>query len=128
VYEIPSAAGGAEGVEGFAVLAGGRRVGRVAALNKTPEGLVVVTDMGDAYRPVRADLIAEIETEARAIRLTVEGEDALASAAPVDPQVRQGDSAGLVRYIPRELDRLWSRGSASAHDGHACGTSAARSP
>ena len=105
-YEIPSAAGGDEGLEGFELLVAGRRVGRIAALNRRPDGLAVVADLGDAFRPVAAELIAEIEAEGRRIRLTGEGEEALASAAAVHPYVRQGDSPGLVRYIPRELDRL----------------------
>jgi hypothetical protein len=105
-YEISSAASGDEGLEGFAVLVDGRRVGRVAALNRTPDGLVVVADLGDAYKPVPARFIARIETVGQRIRLTPDGETALARASTVEPVVQQGDSPRIVRHIPRELDPL----------------------
>jgi hypothetical protein len=54
-YDIPSAAGGDQGLEGFSLVVAGERVGRVAALNETPDGLVFLVDTGQAYRPVPAD-------------------------------------------------------------------------
>ena len=74
VHEVPSAAGGDEGLEGFSVESGAQRIGRVAALNETPEGLVLVVDTGDAYRPVSTRFVAQIDTGAHAIRLTSDGE------------------------------------------------------
>jgi hypothetical protein len=109
VYEIPSSAAGDEGIEGFSVQVGGERVGRVAALNRTPDGLVVVVDAGDAYRAVPAAALTAIETESRRVGLTADGEAAFAAAAAVDAEVRSGDSR-LVRHIPRQFDRLVTPG------------------
>ena len=106
MYEIPSAAGGDEGVEGFSIVVAGERVGRAAALNDTPQGLVLGVDTGDAYRAVPAGLLAQIDIAGNRIRLTPEGEAAFAAAPEVQPRVLRGDGPRLVRHLPRELDRL----------------------
>jgi hypothetical protein len=106
LYELPPTAGGDEGLEGFAVEVEGRRAGRVAALNSTPDGLVVLVDTGSAYRPVPARFLEQIETLGQRVRLTPEGEEAFAAAPGVEPRVAASDAPGLVRYVPRELDRL----------------------
>ncbi len=106
VHEVPSAAGGDEGLEGFSVESAARRIGRVAALNDTPEGLVLVLDTGDASRPLSARFVAHIDTGAHAVRLTPEGEEALAASPEVHPRIRRAETPQLVRYIPRQLDRL----------------------
>ena len=105
-FELPSAAGGDEGLEGYSVEAGGRRVGRLAALNRTAGGLVLLVDTGDAYRPVPAALVGEIALVGETIRLTPEGESSLAAAPEVLPRVALADGPSLVRHIPTELARL----------------------
>jgi hypothetical protein len=109
-FEIPSLAGGDAGLEGFSVEAGRGRVGRVAALNETRDGLVLVVDTGDAYRPVPARLLMQIETEPRVVRLTREGEETLAAAPEIEPRVRSADTPQLVRHIPGQLSRLMIAG------------------
>ena len=93
-------------MEGFHVELGERRVGRVASLNETPDGLVLLIDTGDAYRPVPTTLIAAIESPGNAVRLRSEGESALASAPEVEPRVRNVDTPQLVRHIPVQFQRL----------------------
>jgi hypothetical protein len=102
-YDIPSAAGGDHGLEGFDVELGDRRIGRVAALNRTREGLVLVVDTGDAYRPLPASVVARIESVGRVLRLTDESEGTLGEAPAVEPRVRNADTPQLVRHIPAEL-------------------------
>ncbi len=111
MYEIPAAASGDAGLEGFSVAVGERRAGRVAAVNRAPEGLVLVVDGGDAYRVVPAASVAAIETRSRTIRLTDEGEQALEGSPPVEARIQRIDSPALVRYIPRGLDRLVVEGA-----------------
>lgn len=106
MYDIPAAASGDAGLEGFSVAVGERRAGRVAAVNRAPEGLVLVVDGGDANRVVPAASVAAIETRSRTIRLTDEGEQALEVSPLVEARVQRIDSPALVRYIPRGLDRL----------------------
>jgi len=106
VYDIPAAASGDAGLEGFSVAVDDRRAGRVAAVNRAPEGLVLVVDRGDAYRVVPAASVASIEIRSRTIRLTDEGEQALKESPSVETRVQRMDSPALVRYIPRGLDRL----------------------
>jgi hypothetical protein len=105
-YEVPSAAGGDEGVEGFSVEVAGARVGRAAALNRAPDGLILIVDTGEAYRTVAARLVAEIDVGGETIRLTPEGEAAFAAAPAIAPRTRTADGPHLVRHIPQELARL----------------------
>jgi hypothetical protein len=79
------------------------RAGRVAGLNRTRDGLVVIVDTGDAYRAVPAAAVERIETVPRRVYV---GKAALAAAVVVVPSVRPGESPHVVRHIPRELDRL----------------------
>ena len=105
-YEIPSAAGGDEGLEGFSVEAGGERVGRLAALNRAPDGLVLIVDTGDAYRAVRASGVARVDLGAETVWLTAEGESTFRAAAAIAPSHRPAEGPHLVRHIPPELGRL----------------------
>lgn len=66
----------------------------------------MLVDTGDAYRPVPARLVAAIETGRDRIRLTPEGEEAFAAAPEVEPQVVRTDTPTLIRYMPRDLERL----------------------
>jgi hypothetical protein len=102
-YEIPSAAGGDEGLEGFSVEVGGERVGRLAAINRTPSGLVLIVDAGEAYRAVPARLVARIDLGAEAVSLTDEGEAAFAAAPAIAPEHRRAEGPHLVRHIPPDL-------------------------
>jgi hypothetical protein len=117
VFEIPSAATGDHGLEGFSVEVDGRRAGRVAAVNDAADGRVLVVDTGDSYRPVAARFLAQIDTVNRAVRLTRDGEEAFATAPAVHPRMQRTDTPRLVRHIPRELDRLMVAGErvASRH-------------
>lgn len=112
MYDIPAAASGDAGLEGFSVAVDDRRAGRIAAVNRAPEGLVLVVDRGDEYRVVAAASVAAIETRSRTVRLTDEGERALDVSPPVEARVQRIDSPALVRYIPRGLDRLVVEGEA----------------
>jgi hypothetical protein len=85
------------------VVVADRRAGRVAGLNRTRDGLVVIVDTGDAYRALPAAGVKRIETVPR--RVFVD-EAALGAAAVVVPSVRTTESPHVVRHIPRELDRL----------------------
>jgi hypothetical protein len=85
------------------VVVADRRAGRVAGLNRTRDGLVVIVDTGDAYRALPAAGVERIETVPRRIYV---GEAALAAAVVVLPSVRRAESPQVVRHIPRELDRL----------------------
>jgi hypothetical protein len=105
-YEIPSAAGGDEGIEGFSVEAGGERVGRVAALNRTLDGLTLIVDSGDAYRPLPVRLVSAIDVGTEWVTLSPEGEAALAAAPAVTPTHRGAEGPHLVRHVPRELGPL----------------------
>jgi hypothetical protein len=109
-YEVPSAAGGDEGLEGFSVEAHGERVGRLAAVNRTPAGLVLLVDTGDAYRPVPAAHVAEVQLGGETIRLTPRGDAAFAAATPVEPRTNPAEGPRLVRHIPPELARLLTAG------------------
>lgn len=84
-------------------MADDERAGRVAGLNRTLDGLVVIVDSGDAYRAVPAGALERIETVPRRVYV---GEAALAAAVVVVPSVRTAESPQVVRHIPRELDRL----------------------
>ena len=110
MYEIPSAATGDHGLEGFSVEVGGRRVGRVAAVNNTADGRLLVIDAGDSYRAVSARFLARIDTVNRAVLLTPEGEEAFASSPVIHPTMQRTDTPRLVRHIPREFDRLMMAG------------------
>jgi hypothetical protein len=105
-YEIPSAAGGDEGLEGFSVEVGGARVGRLAAINRTPDGLVLVVDTADAYRAVPAGHVAGVDVGAETVRLTEEGESAFLDAPAIAPEHRRAEGPHLVRHIPPELGGL----------------------
>jgi hypothetical protein len=114
VYDVPAAAGGDAGLEGFSAVTESGRAGRVAAVNRRPDGLVLVIDTGDAYRAVPAHSVARIETRGRAVVLTDVGAEALAAAPAVEARVRRADSPALVRHIPRALDRLVIEGEPAA--------------
>jgi hypothetical protein len=102
VYEVPSGASGDAGLEGFSVEGDEGRLGRVAAVNATPEGPVLLVDTGDAYRVVPCDAVARVELLREAVLLTPEA--ALLRAPGVQPRVQPAGSPVLVRAIPRELD------------------------
>jgi hypothetical protein len=115
-YELPSAAGGREGIEGFAVETGDGPAGYLAALNRTPEGLVLVVDDGQVFRAVPARHAAEINLVDEVVRLTPEGEAAFAAAPVVEPVHTGPDPAHLIRHIPAELDRIvTTEGTARPH-------------
>ena len=105
-YEIPSAAGGDEGLEGSSVEVAGERVGRLAAINRTPDGLVLVVDTGDAYRAVAARHVARADLGAETVWLTQEGEAAFRAAPAIAPEHRRAEGPHLVRHIPPELASL----------------------
>jgi hypothetical protein len=106
VVDVPSAAGGDAGLEGFSVATGEGRVGRVAALNRLAEGLVVVVDDGEAYRVVAAAGVARVELLPRRVRLSEEGARALATAPAVEARVVRVETPVLVRHVPAELTPL----------------------
>jgi hypothetical protein len=108
-YDVPAAGSDAAGLEGFAVVGAGRRLGRVAALNRRADGLVLVVDTGDDYRALPASAITSIELRPRTVRLR---SDAEADAPRVEVRVLRADSPALVRHVPRELDRLLVEGDA----------------
>jgi hypothetical protein len=110
VVDVPVAGSGGSGLEGFAVAGAAGRLGRVAALNRLPAGLVLVVDTGGDYRVVPSGSISSIETRPQTVRLSAAGEEALAGAPAVEPQVLRIDSPALVRHIPRELDGLLVEG------------------
>jgi hypothetical protein len=110
VVDVPAAGSGDSGLEGFSVAGPAGRVGRVAAVNRAPDGLVLVVDTGDDYRVVSAGAVTSVETRPRIVRLGGDGARQLAAAPAVEPRVLRVDSAALVRYVPRELDRLLVEG------------------
>jgi hypothetical protein len=103
VYDVPAAGSDAAGLEGFAVVGEGGRLGRVAAINRRPDGLVLVVDTGDGYRAFPTGAIASIELRPRTVRLRSGAE---VDAPRVEVRVLRADSPALVRHVPRELDRL----------------------
>jgi hypothetical protein len=109
-YDVPAAGSGGGGLEGFSVAGASERLGRVAALNRTREGIVLVVDTGDVYRVVPTGAVARIETRAQIVRLSAAGEQALEAAPPAETRVVRTDSPALVRYVPTELDRLLVEG------------------
>ncbi|HET7759178.1 MAG TPA: hypothetical protein VFK62_04595 [Gaiellaceae bacterium] len=106
MVDVPAAGSGDSGLEGFSVAGAAGRVGRVAAVNRAPDGLVLVVDAGNDYRVVSAAAVTSVETRPRIVRLSGDGARQLAAAPAVEPRVLRVDSAALVRYVPRELDRL----------------------
>ena len=104
--ELPPQAGGDQGIESFTVETPVGRAGRVAALNRTPEGLVLVVDDGSEYRALSAWALEQIDVVGRAVRLGEPGARALAASPVVSPAQPREEGARLVRYIPTELDRL----------------------
>jgi hypothetical protein len=104
--ELPSYAGGPEGLEGLVVEAGGRRVGRVAAVNRTRDGLVLVVEDAGGFRALPVDDVEEIDLGAGRIRLRDGGAVAWEQSEPVRARQLPSESASLVRFIPPELDRL----------------------
>lgn len=93
-YEIPSAASGDAGLEGFAVVG----LGRVAAVNRTEDGLVLLVDAGGAVRAVPQTAVVRVELRARRIVLAEERE-----WPAVEARVARVESPDLVRHVPREL-------------------------
>jgi hypothetical protein len=104
-YEIPSAASGDAGLEGFRVEGGGR----VIAVNRTAEGLVLLVDADRAVRAVPLDAVERVELRPRRIVLA-EGSEFPA----VEAHVVRFESPRLVRHLPRELDRVTVEGEAPA--------------
>ncbi len=107
-YDIPSAAGGAEGIEGFAV----GEAGTVAAVNRTAAGLVLVVESTDGYRALPLGAVARVELLPRRIVLTEAGERELAAAPLVEARVSRIESPRLVRFVPRELAAATVEGEA----------------
>jgi hypothetical protein len=114
VYEVPSAASGSAGLEGFSVFAGGRRIGRVAAINRARAGLVMLLDTGDDYRAVPIHFVEGVGLANRTVALTPDGEAQVATSAPVRPATTSIESPTLVRHLPREVDALLREGDAPA--------------
>ena len=104
-YEIPSAASGDAGLEGFEIGGGGR----VVAVNRTDEGLVLLVDAGGAVRAVPLDAVERVELRPRRIVLAAGRE-----WPAVDARVVRVESPRLVRHVPRELDRVVVEGEAPA--------------
>jgi hypothetical protein len=115
---VPAAGSGDSGLEGFAVAGAAGRLGRVAALNRRPDGLVLVVDTGRDYRIVPVGSVTAVETRPRMVRLSAAGEEALASGRAVEPRVLRIDSPAIVRHIPRELDGLLVEGQAVSGTRH----------
>jgi hypothetical protein len=67
VVDVPAAGSGDSGLEGFSVAGPAGRVGRVAAVNRAPDGLVLVVDTGDDYRVVSAGAVTSVETRPRIV-------------------------------------------------------------
>jgi hypothetical protein len=105
VFEIPSAASGDAGLEGFSVEADGRRLGRVAAVNRGEDGLVLLVDAGDAVRAVPLEAVARVELRPRRIALAADEE-----WPAVEARVVRIESARLVRHLPRELAAVTTEG------------------
>jgi hypothetical protein len=105
-YEIPSAAGGDEGLEGFSVEVGGERVGRLAAINRTPDGLALIVDTGDTYRAVPVRHVARVDVGGETVWLSEKGEAAFLAAPAIAPEHRRAEGPHLVRHIPPELASL----------------------
>jgi hypothetical protein len=103
-YEIPSTASGDAGLEGFRVDGGGR----VVAVNRTDHGLVLLVDADRAVRAVPLEAVTRVELQPQRIALA-EGE-----WPAVEAHVVRFESARLVRYVPRELDRVTVEGEAPA--------------
>jgi hypothetical protein len=103
-YEIPSAASGDAGLEGFSVGSG-----RVAAVNRTESGLVLLVDAGSAVRAVPLEAVERVELRPRRIILREERE-----WPAVDARVVRVESPRLVRYLPRELASVTVEGEAPA--------------
>ena len=81
-------------------------MGRLAALNRTRHGVVLLVDTGDEYRAVPAAEVAAVELVGEPVRLTPAGEETFAAAPPATPHTGGADGPSLVRYVPTELSRL----------------------
>jgi hypothetical protein len=86
-------------------------IGRVAAVNRTADGLVLVV-MTDAFRVVPVAAVAQVERLAHVVRLTPAGETALVPGPPVAVEVAASTSTRLVRHLPIELDAVTVDGTA----------------
>lgn len=117
VYEIPSAASGAAGLEGFAVEGAAGRAGTVAALNRIADGLALVLETTDGFRALRLGAVARVELLPRRIVLSAEGERELAGASSVEARVVRTETPRLVRHLPRELDRVSVEGEPPSRRG-----------
>jgi hypothetical protein len=106
MFEIPAAAGGDAGLEGFHVEGAAGPRGRVAAVNRSAQGLVLVVVASDGFRAVPVSAVAGVERLAHVVRLTPAGEAALATAPTVTVEVAGGASTTLVRHLPVELDAV----------------------
>jgi hypothetical protein len=102
--------GNEEGVEGFDVTgADGTRVGRVAALNRTRRGLVVLVEPDAAPDSVVAlpiRYVAELHDRGLELTLTADGETALGAAEAVPRASLPRGGPAVVRAVPAELLRL----------------------
>jgi hypothetical protein len=106
--EIPSSASGDAGVEGFTVETPAGLLGRVAAVNRTEAGLVLLVDTEGTVRAVPVEAVERVELRPRRILLADESEWPAVAA-----RVVRVESPRLVRYVPRELDRVTVEGTAT---------------
>lgn len=108
-YEIPSSASGDSGLEGFVAETSAGSLGRVAAVNRTDGGLVLLVDTDGAVRAVPLAAVERVELRPRRILLAAEESEWPA----VEARVVRVESPRIVRYVPRELDPVTEEGTAS---------------
>jgi hypothetical protein len=106
VYDLPSPASGDAGLEGFDVVRGDERLGRVAALNAADGGTVLVVETRDGHRVLSLRAVERVELLPRLVALTAAGADELRAAPPVETRVLRADSPRLVRHLPSALARV----------------------
>jgi hypothetical protein len=106
VYDLPSPAAGDAGLEGFDVVRGGERLGRVAALNAADGAPVLVVETSEGHRALPVAAVERVELLPRLVALTADGEAQLRTAPPVETRVLRADSPRLVRHIPAALARV----------------------
>jgi hypothetical protein len=98
-----------EGIEGFDVVgADGTRVGRVAALNRTLGGLVLLVEpeaRGESVVALPLDLVTAFDDRRGLLSLSA-GADAVLTNEPVPRTSLGRGGRALVRVVPSELLRL----------------------
>jgi hypothetical protein len=108
-----------EGLEGFRVCVPGRgAVGDVAAVNRTPEGLVVVVRSGDSrrhrlFRTVGWSHVESVSLSEETLMLTNEGASALERAPIRAAMPLFADDETLVRFVPTARGSIIEAGSRS---------------